>query len=91
MRTLYLVTAAILLAASPAAAQTFQIAQAPESGRCAVVAQEPGPIIGQAIDAMVVIDNGNGNAGANGGGNGEGYATRVEAETALETIDACKT
>jgi len=88
MRKFHLVTAAIMLAASPAAAQKFQIAQAPEAGQCAVVAQEPGPIIGQAIDALLVIDNGNGNGSAKGDGNG--YATHAEAETALQTIAVCK-
>jgi hypothetical protein len=88
MRKFHLMTAAIMLAASPAAAQTFQVAQAPEAGQCAVVAQEPGPIIGQAIDALLVIDNGNGNGSARG--DGDGYTTHAEAETALQTIDVCK-
>ena len=92
MRKFHFITATIVFAASAADAQTFQIAQAPETGQCAVVAQQPGPIIGQTIDALVVVDNGDGNDSGdrNGDGNGDGYATRADAETALETIDACK-
>ena len=88
MRKFHFITATIVFAASAAGAQTFQIAQAPETGQCAVVAQQPGPIIGQTIDALVVVDNGDGNS--SGDRNGDGYATRADAETALETIDACK-